>query len=989
MSAARAASFFRAKALLVAALLGLLFAPAPAGAAARDPAEDWRTLKTEHFAFHHPGRLADAVSRLADYAEKIRPEMIGLLGYDPPGRVDVSVIDETDEANGYATVAGPNRITLFASAPSFESTLADYDSWLAYVFVHEYAHILSLDNRRGYARLMERIFGRVEGPFTLPSALAWFVASPPNMFLPPWVVEGLAVNAETRITGRGRLNSTIYSMIYRAAVAEDAIPPLDRLGGDFPWWPSRSSAYIFGSRLMAGIADKGGNKALGEVFRRHGGRFPYLIENPPETVAGMDYRSLYQKMADDLAKEYGPIVERIKKEGATPAKTFTESGLALGGPRWLSGGRLVFTLASFAKPPSLVLLDTATGRARCLTERPGNLSRPTPVGGDSFVFPMSASERPWAGRVLHNQLYRADAASFFPLARKLTSGFRVVAADYSSAGGFYAAVTSDGPNRSLILLRPGPSGLEEKALLSEPGVRYDNPAVSPDGKRIAFARKEDGGTERIALLDLADSSVRLLTPASFRAGMPTFPPGGDRITFTADPGGIFDLYSVAAEGGPLTRITRVIGGAFAPDYSPDGTRIAFLSYSARGFDVAVMNSADAVGTTHENPSPELVRAPEAKLAAPAGRKSEPYVALPDLKPCYWLPDLSSDNAGLVPGAWSSAGDPLGVEQWRAGLFWSAGLKRPYGNLTYVNDAWYPTLTVDAWKTPVMYSNLLAGYDYWEEDRGASLKISQKFSWPLAEFALSVGYAPEEVVRLSRIAEDLGGYASLSLYPFKGRKDSVFIGAYLDTAFPRESDFSAAPLGGTRASAVLRVRDEALGADLNSRELTASLSEYFELPWPGGAVLALKGRGGFGWGDEIFQSLFQAGGASGDFPLRGYPSRVLRAQKLATGTAELALPLMRVYRGISDWPAYLRRIDLAPFYEAGRTFDTPWGDETKRAAGAELRFKLLLGYYVPVSVDVGYAHGFDQYGEDRGYVLLNLGGDAPAYANGHVAGRTDF
>ena len=96
-----------------------------------------------------------------------------------------------------------------------------------------------------------------------------------NALLPPWFHEGMAVNLETELTGRGRKNSTYYDMIYRSDVAADAIPPLDRLGGDFPEWPVYATRYIYGARLLGMVEARHGPEAVGKLVTGHAGRFPY------------------------------------------------------------------------------------------------------------------------------------------------------------------------------------------------------------------------------------------------------------------------------------------------------------------------------------------------------------------------------------------------------------------------------------------------------------------------------------------------------------------------------------------------------------------------------------------------------------------------------------------------------------------------------------------------------------------------------------------
>ena len=47
------------------------------------------------------------------------------------------------------------------------------------------------------------------------------------------------------------------------------------------------------------------------------------------------------------------------------------------------------------------------------------------------------------------------------------------------------------------------------------------------------------------------------------------------IPFSLDKGSGGEIYTIEADGADLTRLTHLDGNAIAPDWSPDGSRIAF------------------------------------------------------------------------------------------------------------------------------------------------------------------------------------------------------------------------------------------------------------------------------------------------------------------------------------------------------------------------------------------------------------------------------
>ncbi len=138
-----------------------------------------------------------------------------------------------------------------------------------------------------------------------------------------------------------------------------------------------------------------------------------------------------------------------------------------------------------------------------------------------------------------------------------------------------------------------------------------SPRWSPDSSRIAFYSDRDGKAQIYVMNADGSNQTRLTNNPNFDQ-VPEWSPDGTRIVFQSIRGGdANDIYVMNADGNNQTRLTNnTVYDNLSPIFSPDGTRIAFLSaYSFSGefisAEISVMNADGSnLVLTNTNVPPE-------------------------------------------------------------------------------------------------------------------------------------------------------------------------------------------------------------------------------------------------------------------------------------------------------------------------------------------------------------------------------------------------
>lgn len=668
------------------AIASSLVAPAPARA--DDPSRVWRTIETEHFYIHfytlpHGGGEEPVAQRLATVTEYCYKRLTSMLGKGLGWKTHVVVTDEIDDYNGFAGVTPYPAVTLYANSPDDRAELNDYDDWLTDLFMHEYTHVLHTGTIGGWiAPAINYILGLGVG-------IVWA----PNQLQPRWGLEGLAVFEETARTSSGRLRNAIWDMYLRAQTLEGQFQRIDQVSVVPNEFPFGNAAYLYGSALVRFVAEHYGEDALRRWARDYGSPrlgiqlkpgwlpgfepIPGGLNRSIRRVTGKTWVQLYREFHDELLQRYTAQRDAIAVHGITPTRMLLPPDPASPArPVFLPDGRELIVLRSdgYARQrmariavdtPELPPIGTKIKwqKTELLTDAAGGPS----LSADGRLLAYH-EQQIFRTIYAYNDLFVYDRV--LHKKRRLTEGARAWNPALSPDGTRVAFEMTGNSSRGLGLMRTdGDDTIETLIPVANMEHAY-TPSWSPDGKTLAFSWWRRGGRRDIYLMDVATRAVTQITDDRAYDLEPRFSPDGKLLYFVSDRTGVYNLYAYDFATKKVWQCTNVVNGVFDPAISPDGKTVAFVGFRALGYDLEV---AALDPSTWREAAPAILDRPDATPPPEEPwRPTHWYNPFRTLYPFTWRPYATPDGYGEILGVNLSGGDIVGRHAWSLQLGFGTG-----------------------------------------------------------------------------------------------------------------------------------------------------------------------------------------------------------------------------------------------------------------------------------------------------------------------------
>ncbi len=254
--------FGRRKKFMVSAGLMLILIFAAAALLCPETVEafgswEWQSFESDNFIIFFPQDYENQARELTYYLEKHAPEIEDLTGNQIDDRIVLTLEDTGLLTNGFADPIN-TRIGIFTNNPDAFSGLASYESWLRMVGIHELTHILHMNNVSGGSELTTAIFGN---------------ALSPNIHSPLWLIEGIAVYAESQISGHeGRLSGGQYDAILSQKAALNKMPSISEMTYNHNYFPA-GHQYLYGAAFFRYLAEEYGEEKFARFFDEYGSYF--------------------------------------------------------------------------------------------------------------------------------------------------------------------------------------------------------------------------------------------------------------------------------------------------------------------------------------------------------------------------------------------------------------------------------------------------------------------------------------------------------------------------------------------------------------------------------------------------------------------------------------------------------------------------------------------------------------------------------------------
>lgn len=277
---------------------------------------NWDYYEKDEFKVYYPPKYEYYAKMVLSAILKHKEEVKEISGNTEDIETRIVIQDTGQYTNGYADNVN-QKIAIFINPPKSKGLFANTGNWLRTVGVHEYTHIMQLNNSKGLAKKISNILGNQTSP---------------NQAVPYWIVEGITVYQESAIDSQeGRMNGGYYDKIVAIKAKKDKMPSTLEANYRHDHYPM-GQHYTYGGSFFKFLSEKYGREKIADFFSRNGEQwwnsifyigylFPKLgIDRAAEKTFGKDFAILFkdwEKAEKDKVKDIdidrNKIIENVSE----------------------------------------------------------------------------------------------------------------------------------------------------------------------------------------------------------------------------------------------------------------------------------------------------------------------------------------------------------------------------------------------------------------------------------------------------------------------------------------------------------------------------------------------------------------------------------------------------------------------------------------------------------------------------------------------------
>ncbi len=555
------------------------------------PELDWKTFETEHFEVHYHQGAEWTAQKSAEIAESVYGPITSFYNYRPSQKTDLIIKDIGDNSNG-AAYYYDNKIEIWATPLDYP--LRGNHHWLLDVISHEFSHIISLGKSMKYSRSFPGAYfqvidyedeKRADVIYGYPKVIASYPI--PSLVIPMWLAEGMA-----QYMWPGTSNDFWDShrdMLLRDRTLQGEILSLTRMASFGKRGIGNESTYNQGYAFVQYLAERFGPDVISDLAAELSRPVQFSIDNALKKVTGIRGAQLHKEWVNQLETQYHSLTEKIQAN-QVKGEIIIGDATTQYYPEW-SGDSIIFYLSNkgrdYFSQTSLFRLNIKTGITTLI--QPHVLSRisVSPTGNQIYY---SKSSKPNKHGSVYYDIYRYD------LKKKKEKQITKFARAYNPA------ISPDGKQLAYISGSDGTSNLYITNPDSVTDVRqitdYTNGEEifaahwSPDGQSLVFDYLTDHG-RNIAVFHLADSSIDYIDSEVYDSRNPFYSPDGKWLYYASDQTGIFNIYRKSLSSDEVQLVTNVLGGAFMPTVNEQGEMLYSL-FENSSFKIARIDTLKPV-----------------------------------------------------------------------------------------------------------------------------------------------------------------------------------------------------------------------------------------------------------------------------------------------------------------------------------------------------------------------------------------------------------